>query len=151
MRVMSLNQDIIYAHYVELDRYGALVSLYACDHAWSIKDGFTSFRYLFGPVLCGVNPPVRHGDWTIVGALPPPPDYRHPAFLSMSYGKPPHRPYWWLYDGKDERRIGTDVPEEFKPLELLSVWPAVLIEERLRSGTNTDSYYTRMRALGFEP
>ena len=100
MRVMSRDDSVVYGYYVKAwEGNGPLVEFYECPTDGAPKDGLAIGKKLFGPILVGVNPPVRDGSWAIVGKIPIG-QYRPPLFLMMG------APLWWVYDGAKERPIG---------------------------------------------
>lgn len=145
MCVLKREQSCVIGYYVKKwEKNGPLVEFYECPFGWTSEAGLSGCRKLFGPVLVGINPPVREGRWSIIGFIPIT-GYEPPLFLMMG------PPLWWVYDGSNERPVGGRLPKEYHELELLEVFSYQLIEERIRDGSTPFSYVGRMLAHGLEP
>ena len=152
LRMTSFVDRSVIAHYVLADpNRGPFITVYR-GVASNEFESMEGYEYVLGPVLCGVNPPVRSGDWIKVGHTNPPEEFRLPMFLMMGIGKPPDDPpLWWLFDGKSERPIGHDLHEDLRKLELLEVWSWDELEKRIRTGVNPYDYEHRMKPYADAP
>jgi hypothetical protein len=136
--VGTFNESRTIAHYVVADRdRGPFVQLYQCPDDWQVGQGLVKCKALFGPLLVGIGHAVRTGRWSVLGHISPEP-FSVPKFLMQGGGET-----WFLLDGTKETRLDSGVPTEYQNLETLSVWPAELLEERIRTGVNPISYTAR--------
>ncbi len=145
MRMESFQDRNVVAHFsIMSPTQGPFVTVYEGpedQRAGSLE----GYEKLFGPIGCGVYPPVRLGTWTVVGHVEPT-ETRLPMFLMMGVGRPPDiPPVWWLFDGVRERPLGRDVPDDLKDMELLGVLSWELVEDRIRAGINEFGYEAMMK------
>lgn len=126
------------AHYLGvLADNGPIIQLYRCAKEWQPESGLANCAPLFAPLLVGIGAAVRSGRWRIIGRAPVQP-YRAPQFLMQGASN-----VWFLFENGRERRLGSQVGEELRDLETLSVWSAELLEQRIVSGVNPFSYDAR--------
>lgn len=139
IRIGEFAGRLIIGHYVMADEdNGPLIQFFSCDMEWSIETGIPGCKELFCTYV-GVNPPIRSGRWQILGRITPPKHLKRKFLMQGLYGKE-ERPTWWLYEDGKEKFIGADVPHELQELEVLSVWPWELLEDRFESGIDFSGY-----------
>lgn len=90
----------------------------------------------FPPVITGVQAAVAAGLWRVVGHAPVR-DFVYPTFRN---GLPDARgrvAVWYLYDGREERRVGALPPggERYEPLV---VWAPADVAARIQTGVRPD-------------
>jgi hypothetical protein len=126
-----------YGQFVELDPHnGPVVRVFKLkSDSVPSEDELQQSGLMFPPVIVGINDPVRSGRWKVVRNQPLD-SYQPPVFLSGQYHKDGGIAVWWLINGASETCIGTVLPEEYRTLESVAVWPAEWLEERIRAGTH---------------
>ncbi len=143
--IKILEQDHLtwYAHYVHFDpRNGTFIQVYRCKSDVSIDQITSRCEKAFPEVLCSLSSPIREGRWEVVG-IEEPPTFKYPQFLMQGAPQLDGGFLWWIYDGVEERPMDGGVPVHLQDLETLTVWSAVLLEERIMSGKNPFSYENR--------
>jgi hypothetical protein len=77
---------------------------------------------LFPPVITGLYAAIRVGLWQKIGKLPVE-DYSDTKFILPRWDdKTGIVLYWSLWDGKKFFRLGKELPEKFKNLEMCGAW-----------------------------
>jgi hypothetical protein len=112
----------------------------------SLTETFESPALVFGPILCGINPPVRSKRWRDVGTKSLERCVR-PDYLAIVPGAGGHPTTWMLVRGSKCTDLGRSVPREFQDLEMAVVWSADRIEERIQTGLNVYSYRALMKHI----
>lgn len=112
----------------------------------SLTETYESPAFVFGPVLCGINPPVRSKRWRVVGTKTVG-RWVRPDYLAIFPGARGHPTTWLLLHGKKCINLGRSVPSDFQELEMDIVWSAELIEERIPTGLNVYSYKALMKHI----
>lgn len=134
VQVCRLSNCLIVAHCVHMDNHGAYVDIFECPNDWLPDGGFKGCQKRLGPILAGIGHAIKSGRWRYLGWVQPEP-FEYPKFL-MNAGPDS----WYLFDGKNQVRLGATVPASLQGLENLSVWPAEVLEERIATGINLLSY-----------
>jgi len=92
---------------------------------------------LLGPVFTGLRAALRTGLWRVIGHLPVK-GFSYPGFLMGSYEGDRIIGPWRLWDGEKTIPLGARLPEQYRHLEMLSVWSPADVAERVETGENRD-------------
>jgi hypothetical protein len=77
---------------------------------------------LFPPIITGLYAAIKVGLWRKIGKLPVE-DYSHTKYILPRWNdKTGIVLYWSLWDGMQFIRLGKDLPEKYKNLEICGVW-----------------------------
>jgi hypothetical protein len=127
-----------YGQYVYFDkRYGPLIQIY--DYFTKGQknidlDQITNSPALFPPVITGINSNIRDGDWKIIGNKQVA-NFVYPGFIStLEDPRTRQATTWYFWDGIKSERLGTGLPQKYKSLEFLAVYPGKMVESRIISG-----------------
>ena len=126
-----------YCQYVQWnEKLGYLVRVFdrITDDLIKSVDELREAGEMFPPVFVGLRASVKSGRWNSLGWLPVA-NFEFPLFRSTNTKKPGKSESWWLFDGKDERFIGS-LPSELRSLEHKLVWGDELLEKRIVTGRN---------------
>jgi len=118
---------------------GPLIQIYRCPPRWTVDNGFLACPKPFPPIVAGIGAATKSSRWTIVGNVTLD-CIEVPKFLASNARKGIRQATWWLKENGKDEKIGLVVPEHLQGLEVLVVWSAELIEERLETGVNPFSY-----------
>jgi hypothetical protein len=132
------NERHVYVHYIHADSMGPIVQVYECERPLSSPlTGMSLSDCIkpFGQVICGIGAAVKNKRWKAVAVVPPP-EKIEAKFIGRGLPDREGKNVWWLYDGTREMRIGSVLPPDLLQVESLSIWPAELLEDRIRTGTN---------------
>lgn len=132
-----------YAQYILRDNrkpggLGTLIQVFdiISDHPVELQEVQTAGA-LFPPVYVGLQATVRSGRWRRIGWLPVSP-FEFPLFRRSWGTKPGTYHDWRIGDGQKWEFVG-DLPVACRSLEMWVVWGDELLENRIASGTTTDS------------
>lgn len=135
LQIPLSNGRFAYAHYVHFDPgEGPFVQVfdYVTDAPATVAE-LEGKPALMQPIRCGINPPVREGRWTIIGALPPPERFTVPTGVVM-FRDPSGAPLWFLVRSfHDQEFLGHELPEEYSHLETAGVVNDLGLESRILS------------------
>jgi len=145
MQMLGFADKAVYAHYISAERrIGSMIQVYIGINAVDQPCDVLALSKPFPPVLCGVNPPVREGQWVIIGSclkyL-----FEFPEFLSGGRPELDGTRNWFLVKGTQHVRLGNEVPAELQHLECNFICPYEDIEERIRTGVDPFSYEAIMK------
>lgn len=144
LQVGVFGGKLIVGHYIMADEdNGPLVQFYACPVNWVLGEELDRCAKLYQPLYVGLNPPVRLGRWAILGGVEPTGQADRKYLMRGVYRKG-DQPTWWLYDNGRETQIGAEVPNDLQNLEVLSILPWQLLEERFEFGHNPLGYKSTM-------
>jgi hypothetical protein len=108
-------------------------------------------KYLFPPVITGLNAAVRIGLWHIIGKKPVI-DFKYPNFISCHRdNKTGEIKNWFLYDGMNWVGLGLLLPEKYKSLEFLVVWSPYDVIDRIETGFIPFPYGDMIKYNKFTP
>ena len=94
----------------------------------------TSRSLLFPPIITGVFSAIKSGYWEIIGNQPIE-NFIYPKFISTLWDQKTGKArIWFLWDGKNETKIGWSLPENFKKYEYRVVWSPFDVVERIEKG-----------------
>jgi hypothetical protein len=86
--------------------------------------------------VVGLFAAIRTGLWRVIGNIPPS-DFVYPKFLSFwSDVEPGRAKMWFLWDGSQYTKIGKELPEEYRNLELTAAWAPKDLMHRIQTGEN---------------
>lgn len=128
-----------YGQYVffhtEPDGYGYLIRVFKIISTVIIDvTDIQGAELLFPPVFVGLPAAIRKNRWRMIGLLPIE-NFSFPLFRATNgYGAGTFHD-WRIWDGQKYRFIG-DLPDELHSLEVLAIWGAELLEERIAYGVN---------------
>lgn len=88
---------------------------------------------LFPPVFTGLMAAVHRGLWTVIGYKEVE-NFIYPNFIAHAHDKSVTNAPYYLWDGKEYKLLGKELPEEFNKLEQLVVWNPPMVTERIESG-----------------
>jgi Immunity protein 26 len=127
-----------YCQYVRSNEtYGYLVKVFAKTTSEELRaaDELENVREMFPPVFVGLRDAARSGRWKRIGRLLVP-DFVFPRFRYRHGGLSPGTyDDWMLWDGNQHQFIGR-LPSDLRSLEDEVVWSAVLLEERIVTGSS---------------
>lgn len=87
---------------------------------------------LFPPVFVALRGAVKSGGWKLIGNSPVT-NFSFPLFKGTSATKPGVYDNWYIWDGRQEKRIGK-LPAKFRPLEYRLLWGYETLAERIATG-----------------
>jgi hypothetical protein len=141
-----------YAQYLLLSIAGPIISVFdiVSDKRVNIPD-LVSVKPRFAPVIAGVHAAVRDGDWKVIGKLPIT-QSEHPRFVTTFYDeRTGEARKWFLWDGTEEKFLGTFVPEIYRSLEFLIVWSPADIARRIETKQDPFPYSDLIKYNRFTP
>lgn len=123
-----------YAHYVHDDPVnGPLIQiLRQITNEPAEQQSLDTSRLLVPPLIAGIGAAVKEGTWQVIGKRPVV-SFKYPLFKYGLLDKQGNVPIWWLWDGRKMREVGPILPPEYEKLEMLQVYPAAMVEEKIIS------------------
>jgi hypothetical protein len=134
------NSRHAYGHYVFADKkYGPLVQIYDVITNEEVElEQISSSGLLFPPIILGLNAAIRDDGWEKIGNLKLE-NYEPPDFISAMYDSVNDKMgVWYLVKLKEDKSkaIGIVLPDRYKKLEQLLVWPPDDVIVRIETGIN---------------
>ena len=139
---------IAYGQYVYRDRRnGPIIRVYnfISENELSfaeVQKQLQKAKLLFPPVITGVFAAVRSGLWKVLGRLPVN-DFEYPNFINVFDENYQPKSYWFLVTEEKDVLLGKRLPEEYKNLEMLTVWSPYDVMHRIETGENPYSEMIR--------
>ena len=106
---------------------------------------------LFPPIITGLFAAIRTGMWKVIGrqAIK---GFVYPNFISTFFDdKTGNARVWFLWNGKESVRIGSQLPDEYKKLEYLMVWSPQDVVKRIETGEYPFPYRELIQNNKFNP
>jgi hypothetical protein len=120
------------------------------NEKWNIQDAIKS-KYLFSPVITGLNAAIRVGLWHIIGRKPVI-NFTYPKFISSHWNdKTGEVKNWFLWDGDKFIKLGPTLPDEYKILEYMVVWSPYDVIFRVETGIIPFPYGDMIKNNKFTP
>jgi hypothetical protein len=130
------NNKKAYGQYIYLDFFGPLIRVFnlIVDVNKQVDiDVITSCKLLFPPVYTGVKAAIKNGMWSVIGNKEIH-EFVFPGFVrtfqDLNTGD---ATIWFLWDGKNNVRIGKKLSDDMKKFEFLAIYSPDLIEKRIIS------------------
>lgn len=125
-----------YGQFMLMDKYGPIVRVFdaktAHDDHKDLKVIATSEVLFYA--YTGLYAAIRTGLWKKIGAFK---DYEFefPGFIStLEDPETGEAGVWYLWDGEKTTRLGKELPERYKHIEFLAIYPPDLIVKRIETG-----------------
>lgn len=141
-----------YGQYLYFSKLGPIIQIFSLITTETASlDQILDSKPLFPPVITGLFAALNKKKWKVIGNNPIT-QFSHPKFIRTLYNqRTGEAGIWFLWDGKDEIRIGSVLPVEYKSLEFLVVWNPQDVVDRIETGKIPFPYAELIKNNRFTP